>query len=306
MTDKGAGGRGIGIPGFRWNRYSLYGILFVLPAFAYFAFTFFYPLILACWYSLNSLNLVSKEIHWVGITNYNKLFQSQDFGSSVTITFLYVLMTVPVTFVLSLALSVMIVDMKRRPFLIFSTIFFLPFVTSAVSAGMTWNWVLDPNFGIVNTLLRAVGVKQNVLWLRSTKTALVSTAIIGVWMRLGFDVLVFTSGLLSISPSYYEEARLEGASGGQRLRLITLPLLNPQMVMVLMLDLIVAFRVFGTINVTTEGGPGGATKTLMIYLMRNLFHYNYGAACALTVVMMLFLIAISVLQRVFLRKVVEY
>lgn len=289
-----------------WNRYSIYGILFVLPALVYFVAVFFYPLVLAFWNSFHRLNLISKESHWVGVRNYLKLFESQEFLSSVKITFQYVLLSAPTTFLFSLLLSVMIAGMRRRTFIIFSTIFFLPFVTSAVSAGMTWGWVLDPNFGIVNTILRALGMRHNILWLRSMKTALVSVALISVWMRLGFDVLIFTTGLLSISPSYYEAAQIEGASGAQKFFMITLPFLNPQMVMVMILELIFAFRAFGTINVTTEGGPGGATKTLMIYLMRDLFHYNFGAASALTVLVMVFLIGISVLQRVFLRRVVEY
>jgi multiple sugar transport system permease protein len=298
--------RGTRLLGPNWNRYSVHGILFVLPAVVYFLAVFFYPLVLALWNSFNRVNLISKESTWVGLRNYLKLLRSEELGSSVKITVLYVLLTVPATFVLSLLLSVTVAGMRRGAFLLFSTLFFLPFVTSAVSAGMIWGWVLDPNFGIVNTVLRALGMRRNVLWLRSMKTALVSVAIIAVWMRLGFDILIFTSGLLGISPSYYEAARIEGASEAQRFFLITLPFLNPQMVMVLMLELIFAFRAFGTINVTTEGGPGGATKTLMIYLMKDLFHYDFGAASALTVLVMVFLISISVLQRVFLRRVVQY
>ena len=299
-------GTRIGRSYLRWNRYSIYGILFILPAFIYFLAVFFYPLILAFWNSLNRVNLISKEYHWMGFRNYARLFNSPDFYRSVKITFLYVVMSTPTTIVFSLLLSVTIVNMRKRAFLVFSTLFFLPFVTSAVSAGMIWGWILDPNFGIVNTILRVFGMKQNILWLRSAKTALASVALIGVWMRLGFDILIFTSGLLSISPSYYEAARIEGASSLQNFRFITFPFLNPQVVMVMILELIFAFRVFGTISVTTDGGPGGATKALMIYLMRDLLHYDFGTASALTVLMMLFLIAISVVQRILLRRVVQY
>ena len=216
-------------------------------------------------------------------------------------------MVVPSIMVLSLLISNIIAGMKKqRAINIFSTIFFLPLVASMVSAGMIWDWILDPTLGIVNNVLGAVGIEHNLKWLRSPESALPAVVIIGVWIRVAFGIIIFTGGLEGIPQDYYEVAEIDGASSVKKFFRITLPLLNPQVIMVLTIELIFAFKAFDQIYVATKGGPAGATKTVMIYLLKDVFHRDYGAASVITVTLLLFLFLISFLQRQFLRKAVEY
>jgi ABC-type sugar transport system permease subunit len=175
-----------------------------------------------------------------------------------------------------------------------------------VSAGMIWDWLMDPNLGLINTVLSFLGVDNLPLWLRGTETALYSAIIINLWIRCPFGILIFIGGVKNIPQSYYEAAMIDGASAIKRFFKITLPLLNPQIIMILTLETIFGFKIFDTIYASTGGGPAGSTKTIMIYLIKDVYQKDYGMASAITVLLVLCLFTISLLQQVFLTKRVEY
>jgi multiple sugar transport system permease protein len=179
-------------------------------------------------------------------------------------------------------------------------------MVAMVSAGIIWGWVFDPAFGITNTVLRFLGVTNPPGWLRSSETALISTVIITIWIRCPFTIMILYGGMRNVPEDLYEAAELEGINPFQRFFKLTLPLINPQLVLAFTLDMIFAFRAFDQIYSATMGGPGGATRTVMIYLIVNVFIENYGMASAITVLALLSLFIISVLQQTLLKRVVEY
>lgn len=279
------------------DRYSKYGLFFVLPSVAYFGLVFFYPLALAFWNAFHSVNILQGTSEWVGVGKFVKVVSHSGFQASVAVTFAYVLMVVPALLVFSLALAAIVVSLREKFFSdAATTVFFLPVITSLVSAGIIWQWIFDPTLGVVNNVLGALGVRHSLSWLQSPTMALPTVAVIGFWARLGFDLVIFVTAMNSIPDSYYEAAEIDGASEVQQFFRITLPLLNPQIFMVSTIEFIFAFKAFDQIFVTTRGGPSGATKTVMVFLLKDVFNNDYGAACAITVLLLCFLFTISFAQ----------
>jgi multiple sugar transport system permease protein len=288
------------------QKYSAAGALFLLPSFIIYIGVFFYPLLLCFFNSFGKVNLIMGSWTFNGLRNYTNLFRRADFIRAVQVTLRYVVMLVPALLVICLWVADTVSRMKSRASTLSTTIIFLPFMVAMVSAGIIWDWVFDPNFGIVNTILSFLGMAKTPAWLRSSDTALISTVIITIWIRCPFSIMILYGGMKNVPEELYEAAELEGINPFQRFFRLTLPLINPQLVLCFTLDMIFAFRAFDQIYSATMGGPGGATRTVMIYLIINVFIENYGMASAMTVLVLLSLFIISVLQQTLLKRVVEY
>ncbi|MDR2096540.1 MAG: sugar ABC transporter permease [Treponema sp.] len=288
------------------QKYSAAGVLFLLPSLIVYSCVFFYPLLLCFFNSFGKVNLILGSWAFNGFKNYSNLFRRADFIRSVKITLQYVIMLVPVLLVVCLWVANAVSQMKPKASALSTTIIFLPFMVAMVSAGIIWDWVFDPSFGIINTVLNFIGVAKAPGWLRSSDTALLSTVIITIWIRCPFSIMILYGGMKNVPEELYEAAAIEGINPFQRFFRLTLPLINPQLVLCFTLDMIFAFRAFDQIYAATMGGPGGATRTVMIYLIINVFIENYGMASAMTVLVLLSLFIISVLQQTLLKRVVEY
>jgi multiple sugar transport system permease protein len=288
------------------QKYSVAGALFLLPSLIVYLCIFFYPLLLCFVNSFGRVNLIMGSWTFNGLRNYINLFRRADFIRSIQVTFQYVIMLTPALMIICLWVANTVSQMKSRASAISTTIIFLPFMVAMVSAGIIWDWVFDPNFGIINTILQFLGMAKPPGWLRSSETALVATVIITIWIRCPFSIMILYGGMRNVPEELYEAAELDGVNPFQRFFRLTLPLINPQLVLSLTLDMIFAFRAFDQIYSATMGGPGGATRTVMIYLIVNVFIENYGMASAITVLALLFLFVISVLQQTLLKRVVEY
>jgi multiple sugar transport system permease protein len=177
----------------------------------------------------------------------------------------------------------------------------LPFLVSNVIAAMIWFWLLDPVLGFGNTLLTAAGLDRQA-FLSDTALALPSLAVINIWRHVGFNALLFYTGLQSIPRHLYEAASLEGAGRWCVFQRVTLPLLRPILVFVLVTSVIGSFQIFDTIAVTTQGGPGFATETLMWYVYQSAFgSFRMGYASAMSVVLFAGLMAVTAVQMRVLR-----
>lgn len=287
------------------NKYKLTGFLFVLPSFLYFIFVFLYPLILSFVNSLSKVNLMLGTRNYIGLTNFINLFSREYFWQSLNITLKFAIMSVPLLIVVDLFVANKLSQIKGAFGNTLQTFSFLPFIVSMTAAGMVWDWILDPTFGIANTLLSAFHLPTS-MWLRSPDSALTSTLLITLWVRAPFGIMILLGGIQNVPNDLYEAAEIDGVKPSQRFFKITLPLINPQLIMVLTLETIFAFRAFDQIYTSTGGGPAGATRTLMIYLIKDLFNSNYGMASALTVLMLIFMFVISLLEQAFLKKKVDY
>ena len=282
------------------------GFLFVLPALVFFGSVFLLPLAQSVLYSFYRIQPGGAR-EFVGLGRYEKVLTDSTFWSAVGNTVQLLLLSVPVTVVFALAVALglnRISNLKWRN--VWASMYFLPFATSLVAAALIWQWIYDPVYGFFNYALSFVGIPPQ-KWLQSLVEVKPAIAAVSVWVRIGFDTMIFLAALQTIPQEYYEAADMDGASAWQRLRYITLPLLNPQIIMVVILELIFNFKIFDQVYATTQGGPGGASQTVIMLLYDTAFKFfRFGDASVMAVFVFVTLMAVTLVQWRLFRKPVEY
>src|SRR5437667_3023351 len=282
------------------------GLFFVLPAVAYFTCVFLVPLaesVLGSFYRTQPGGVTQ----FVGTRLYVKVLTDPTFWHTVRNTVTLLFMSVPLTAVVALAVALglhRLVSLHWRS--VWTAMYFLPFSVSLVAAALIWQWMYDPIYGFLNHLLGQVGLPAQ-KWLQSLEQVRPSLALVNVWSRLGFDTIIFLAALQAIPTDYYEAASIDGAGPVRALRHVTLPLLNPQIVMVTMLELIFNFKVFDTVYAATQGGPAGASQTVIMLLYDTAFKYfRLGDASVMAVFVFASLLLVTLVQWRFFRRQVEY
>ena len=282
------------------------GFLFVLPALLFFGSVFLLPLAQSVVYSFYRI-VPGGAREFVGLRLYEKVLTDPTFWTAVGNTLKLLLLTVPSTVILALAVALglnRIINLRWRN--LWASMYFLPFATSLIAAALIWQWIYEPVYGFLNYALGFVGIPPQ-KWLQSLTQVLPSIAAVGVWVRIGFDTMIFLAALQSIPEEYYEASTIDGASRWQQLRYITLPLLNPQIVMVCILELIFNFKVFDQVYATTQGGPAGASQTIIMLLYDTAFKFfRFGDASVMAVFVFVTLMVVTLLQWRIFRKPVEY
>lgn len=264
-----------------------------------------YPTLFSLYVSFTEWDLLSSP-RWVGPRNYVELFTTDRFFlKTLTNTGLYTLGVVLPTIVLSLFLAVLLNQNIRGKYL-YRAIYFVPVVAPAVAIALLWQWLYEPNFGVINSFLRFLNI-QGPSWLGSTKWALLAVIIEAIWAGLGFNIVIFLAGLQSISREYYEAAAIDGANGLQRFFYITLPLLSPVTFFVLVIGLIGTFQDFTVPFVMTGGGPANATQLVVMYLYGLAFRLQHmGQASAVAYAVFIVIVGLTILNFAVERKWVFY
>lgn len=224
---------------------------------------------------------------WIGIDNYLRMFADSPryfrdplFFKSLGVTFLFTFMSVPVSLVVSLILAVLM-NVKVKGISFFRTLFYLPSVVSGISVNMLWLWILNTDYGLLNTMLGKLGLPA-MSWLTDPVLVLPSLTIMGLW-GAGGGAIIFLAGLKGISPQMYEAASIDGAGVMKRFFKITLPMLSPVILFNLIMGLIGAFQTFMSSFVMTNGGPDNMTAFISLIIYRNAFlSRNMGYAAALS------------------------
>jgi ABC-type sugar transport system permease subunit len=288
------------------DRRSRAGFLFVLPALLFFGSVFLLPLVQSIRYSFYKIAPGGAR-EFVGLRLYEKVLTDPTFWTAVSNTLQLLLISVPTTVILSLAVALglnRISSLKWRN--IWASMYFLPFAASLVAAALIWQWIYDPIYGFLNYALSFLGIPPQ-KWLQSLFQVRPAIAAVSVWVRIGFDTMIFLAALQSIPEEYYEAASIDGANAVQRLRYITLPLLNAQIIMVCILELIFNFKIFDQVYATTQGGPAGASQTIIMLLYDTAFKYfRFGDASVMAVFVFVTLMVVTLLQWRLFRKPVEY
>lgn len=269
---------------------------YLIPAALLFVAVIAVPLVMNIGISFTRWQGVGSP-EWVGVEQYQKLFTDATFWLSFrnNLALIVAMAVIPTFFGLLLATALFDVVAKRvgqRSTTVLRASFYLPQVLPAVVAGVVWGWILHPEYGSVNALLRAVGLDswaQN--WLGDENTALLSVMAVVVWIQIGYPLVIFMAGLQRVDPELYEAAELDGASWWQRLWSVTVPQIRPEIFVVLLTCTIAALKSFDKIYVLTKGGPGGSTNVPAYFSYQNFFekaNVGYGAAIAtvLTVIIM--------------------
>jgi multiple sugar transport system permease protein len=261
------------------------------------------PVVMVFVLSLTQWNLLTP-LKWVGFSNYGNIFTHDGFGHSLLVTGYYVLLNIPVQTVLALGLA-MLLKTKRRGSSIIRIICVLPFLATPVAMGVVWNWFFSPT-GIVNQIIGHLGI-TGPAWLSDAATALPVIAFANIWQYAGYNMLFFLAGLQAVPPALYEASGLDGASKAQQFRRITLPLLRPTLLFVLVTGVIGSFQVFDTVYVMTDGGPGNVTEVANLNIYNTAFAgFRIGEASAMSVVLFLVILVITVLQFRYFNKRTTY
>lgn len=248
------------------------------------------PVFFSFYLSFCKWDLLSA-IKFVGLQNYTELFSSQEFGLIIKNTFVFALSTVLIAIIAPLILAA-VLNNKIRGSEFFKTAYFLPFITPMIVIAIAWEWIFDPNNGLLNFILRA-----HINWLYDTKTAMIALIIVSAWKFVGYNMVIFLSGFSSINPNIYESSKIDGANPVQTFFRITLPLLSPTVFFVLVITTISSFQVFDLIYLMTQGGPMDSTNVLVYWIYKNAFEYfNTGEASAGAYILFLIILVLTVIQ----------
>ena len=288
----------------RWRRAqdTIQGYGFLAPFLVFYLVFLIYPIFQGFWISLHRWELVGTDIQWIGLDNYRRMLADPVFWSSLWHTVYFVLLTGPPLIALALVLALLINNTYRGVGL-FRTLLYLPVVFSVAVLTTFWIRVYDPNYGLLATLFRALGLEP-VHWLQHFTFAMPAVAATTIWWSVGVAMVIFLAGLQDISPSLYEAASLDGAGRWALFRHITLPGLRRTLAFVAILQVIGLMQVFGQVFLMTRGGPNGTTRTLVMQIYETSFRdwqLGYGSALSFALFGILFVLSLVQL-RFFMRS----
>jgi multiple sugar transport system permease protein len=238
--------------------------LLLLPSVGFLLLMTIFPTIYSLWMSTQQYNLSRPDLaHFVGLRNYGQLLSDDIFWKAVRITLTFSVSVLVLQFLIGFFIANLF-DRERRGMNLLRTLFIIPVFASPVALGLTWRYMYQPGYGLINYILESVGLPR-VNWLASTEWALPAVIVADVWQWTPFVALILLAGMQSISPEITEAAELDGLTRFQYLWRIALPLLTPIIVVVGLIRLIDALKTFDLIYIITRGGPGTATYTLPLH-----------------------------------------
>ncbi len=276
-----------------------HGFWFVSPYVIFFLAFVAYPLVFSFILIFHRWNIVTP-MEWVGLKNFSRLLNDPLFFKSITNTLTFLLIHIPLQIGIALMFALLLnTKVKLRGF--FRALYFLPVIVSGVAVTILWQQLYSYDYGVLNTLLRSAGL-PSVPWLIDSSWAMPSVAIMATWKNVGIYIVLFLVGLQNIPGELYEAASLDGASKLKQFRHITLPMLNPTVVVIIVLSTIGGFSLFIEPYVLTGGGPMQSTLSGMLYIYNQAFYFNHmGYAATLGFVFALVILVVVLVQR----KVVE-
>ncbi len=290
------------------RRRAYWGMALVAPNILGLSFFFGIPVLMAFLTSLQEWNALRPPTP-VGFQNFERLFQDPDFWQALGNTLKLLVFVVPTGILLAMGLAILL-NQKLRGRGFFRTLYFLPVVTSTVAASIVWTWIFQPRYGLVGNALALFGGRDT-NWLTRPDLVLIPIAVVTIWQRLGFDMVLFLAGLQSIPRILYEAATIDGANRWQKFVNITIPMLSPTSFLVTVLSVINAFQIFDQVYVmtsrTTRGGVGGSATTLTYFLYDRAFvGSEFGYASAIALVLFVITLAFTVAQFGLQRRLVYY
>ncbi len=275
------------------------GLFFAGPALAAIGVFFVLPVVAALALSLTDFDLYAVAdlgaLRFVGLTNYARLLGDPSFWNALGNTLYFAAVGGTLSVAASLGGALLLEAPLARARGVFRTIYFLPVVTTLVAVAIVWRFLYHPRIGLLNRALEAVGL-PGADWLGDPAWAMPAIIALTVWKNFGWNLVIFAAGLQAIPARLYEAARLDGASGWQQLRHVTLPLLLPTTSFVVLMTAIGSLQLFAEPYVMTQGGPGDATRSLVLLMYEQGFRWwNLGYASAIAFVLFFLVLAASLL-----------
>lgn len=273
-------------------------LLFILPALAGTLIFIIIPVFVSFGFSFIEWDLLNTP-KFVGLLNYKEVFTDDVFYKILGNTFVYAISTSVFGVIIPLVLAC-ILNSKIRGSDFYKTAYFLPFVTPMIVIAIVWQWIFDPNIGLMNKVLMT-----NIKWLYDTNYAMFAVIIVSVWRLIGYNMVIFLSGLSGINQSLFEAAKIDGANSYRIFKDITVPLLSPTIFFVVIITCISSFQVFDLIYMMTEGGPLNSTNVLVYSIYQNAFEYfKVGYASALAYVLFFIILILTGIQWKLRKKLV--
>jgi len=273
---------------FSWTPY-----LFLLPAIAFLCLTSFLPILQAIYLSFTNYDFVGSPT-FTGWQNYINLWRDRTFWKVLGNTLTYLAFVVPSLVVLPLALAIL-VNQKLRSIKFFRAVYYFPVIVSVVVAGIAWKWVYAEN-GILNYFLSIISFQPvKIPWLTAPKTAVFAIIAVVIWRGVGYYMVIYLAGLQAIPADLYEAAAIDGSDGWQKHFDITIPLMQPYIILVSIISSISAMKIFEEVYIMSQGGPANSTKTVVYYLYDKGFtSLEMGYASAIGVFLFLIIFMISI------------
>jgi len=288
---------------------------FLLPSFSGFLTLSIIPIVLTfvisftSWSGLQKLDLFSSgfwQENFVGLQNYKEILSSGELLNVLKNTSYFIVLYIP----LMLVGSLLIASLLNKPYKgskVFAVLYYIPVLTSWIAGALIWKWVLSPEYGAINNLLELIGI-QGPGWLQDSKWAMPGIVLASVWKDVGFYGLILLGGLKGINKSYYEAAKIDGATKIKTFFRITLPLLTPYIFFVLIISMINAFQIFPQVMIMTkDAGPNGATQVFVERIYKYGFrYYEMGYATALSWILFMVIFIFTSIQQKFEKRWVHY
>jgi len=272
------------------RRRTMIGYIFIGPFILGFLFWFLIPMLTAVWLTFQEWNLIGQP-QYVGARNIQRLFTDKLFYQSLKVTAIYSFSAVPLGLVLAFLVA-LLMNSKVKGITVFRVIYYLPSIVPAVANAVLWAWLLNSEFGLINVLLRYVGLPK-VLWLQDPAWAIPALVLMHLW-GIGGSMVIYLAGLQGIPDVYYEAAEIDGAGSLRKLWHVTIPLMSPVIFFNLVMGIIGSFQVFTPGYLLTDGGPSNATLFYVLYLYRNAFQYlEMGYAAALAWVLFIIIVIMT-------------
>ena len=280
--------------------------LFLAPFMVLFVMFVLAPIAYGLWISLHNWDFLLPGKPFVGLQNYIDLFTpgtvtAGTFWSAMRATGIFIVLSVPLLVVLPLLIAVPLANrFPGRNF--FRAVVFAPFVLGVAVIGVLWRFVLDPNVGVIAALLERVGI-DSPPFLTDTPWVWVALVVPTMWWTLGYNMVIYLAGLQDISRELYEAAEMDGANRWQQFRNVTLPGLRPVTIFVVTITLLASANLFGQSYLITQGQPGNTTRSAIMHIAEEgLARFNMGNASAMSTIMTIFLLLMSLGMLLFLRE----
>jgi multiple sugar transport system permease protein len=277
----------------RWRQ--KWGLIFTAPALVGFLIFIFVPMIASLVISFTDYRVVARETHFVGIDNYLRFFDGRDFfiKKSLFVTFYYVLLSIPLCMVTAFILA-MVLNRDIKGKTVFRTIYYLPTIVPVVATSLIWTWLMDPDLGLLNSLLRQFHLPTS-RFIFSEKTVIPSLALMSVW-TCGGTMVIFLAGLQGVSRTLYEAVDIDGGNAWDKFLHITVPMMTPTIFYNFVMGIIGGLQTFTQGYIMTQGGPNNGSLFMVFYLYREAFNnQEMGRASAVAWVVFVIVLCITAL-----------
>jgi len=278
--------------------------LFLLPSFSAFILFLFYPLMCTFIYSFHRFTI--KTYRFIGLKNYIKLFQDDTFLKAIKNTLFFVITSTPTILIFSILAAAFIIKMSPKLRSLFMGAFYLPNITSIVTLTLIWRWIYNYRYGALNYVISLFGY-ENINWLSSKYTVLPSLLIFFIYLSLGMPIILLTAAMAAIPKTYYDAAKIDGATDWQILWKITVPLIRPTILYLMIILMIGSFQIFIIVVLLTGGGPYYRSTTIAFQIADSAFSNGYfGLASAMGIILLFIVSILTLVQYKFLSKDIQY